>query len=321
MIDISDKLKGKINKIPKKPGIYKMLDVRGNIIYVGKSKFLSDRVKSYFVSNPKWEKVKRMVNAITDIEYIVTDTHLEARLLECSLIKTIRPVFNSQMKHDGGYVFLKLKNFNQYNALSVVSEREENSYGPFRSKFHMNEIINSLKNIYPIRSIDGSYFFEYHLFPVTLNIKEFNENKKCLKDILTDKANAESFIEELKIKMKQEAAFNNFEIASIYKNLIDNINYINYTVNKYEDLMSSDLLVTIPFDGGYKLFYISNADILRKETFKNIAQTNIDLFCNAAKNSTAAYSYTNEKSLIDFRDIIYSEILSLPENSVVKINM
>ena len=85
--------------------------------------------------------------------------------------------------------------------------------------------------------------------------------------------------------------------------------------------MSSDLLVTIPFDGGYKLFYISNADILRKETFKNIAQTNIDLFCNAAKNSTAAYSYTNEKSLIDFRDIIYSEILSLPENSVVKINM
>lgn len=298
-----------------------MIDSKGNVIYVGKSKCLSKRVRTYFSDNPKWEKITKMVRLIDDIEYTVTDTHLEARLLECRLIKQIKPIFNSQMKHDRGYVFLKLKNYNQYNALSVVDEREEGTYGPFRSKFYLNEIINSLKNIYPIKNINGSYSFEYHLFPVTLNINEFNENKECLKDILTDKVNAESFIEELKIKMKKEASCNNFEMASVYKDFIDNINYINYTIYKYENLMNSDLLVAIPLDEGYKFFYISDANIVRKERFKSISQTDIDLFCDAAKNSTVDYSIDiNEKSLIDFRDIIYSEILSLPENSVLKIN-
>ncbi len=321
MINISNKLKEKIGQIPMKPGIYKKIDSKGNIVYVGKSKCLKKRVRTYFSDNPKWEKITKIARSIDDIEYIVTDTHLEARLLECRLIKQIKPLFNSMMKHDRGYVFLKLKNYNQYNALSMVDEREEGSYGPFRSKFHLNEIINSLKNIYPIKNINGSYSFEHHLFPVTMNKSEFDKNKGCLKEIITDTEKAEAFKIELEIKMKKEAHDNNFEMASIYKNFIDDINYINYTINKYETLMNSDLLVTIPFDEGYKLFYISNSNIVKKEMFENISQTEIDLFCNSAKNSTVEHNIDiNEKSLIDYRDIIYSEILSLPENSVVKIN-
>lgn len=320
MISISNELKNKINIIPKKPGIYKMLDSKGNIIYIGKSKLLNKRVKSYFVNNPKWGKVKRMVNLVHDIDYIVTDTHLEARLLECSLIKTIKPIFNSQMKHDKGYVFLKLKNYNQFNSLSVVDEREENTYGPFRRKFYLNEIISSLKNIYPIKNINGSYFFEYHLFPVTMEKDVFNENRECLKEIFTNIVKTKVFTDELAIKMKNEALCNNFEMASIFKNLIDNINYVNSNIHKYNNLMNSDLIVTIPLDEGYKMFYISNANIIKKEKYTNVSQSAIDLFYDVAKNYHNYNVPINGKSLIDFRDIIYSEIISLPEDLVIKIN-
>ena len=113
----TDNIKEKLKQIPKLPGIYKMLDSRGNIIYIGKSKCLQNRVKSYFVASPKWEKVNRMVTMIKDIEYVVTDTHLEARLLECTLIKEHKPRFNAQMKNDQRYFFIKVENYNRYNPL------------------------------------------------------------------------------------------------------------------------------------------------------------------------------------------------------------
>jgi len=76
LINITDKLKNKINQISELPGIYKMLDAKSNIIYIGKSKSIRKRVKTYFSNNPKWEKVKEMVLLIDDIEFEVTDTHV-----------------------------------------------------------------------------------------------------------------------------------------------------------------------------------------------------------------------------------------------------
>ena len=80
--------------LPMEPGIYKMIDAKGNVIYIGKSKMLNKRVKTYFANNPNWDKINRMVRLIDDIDFIVTDTHLEARILECSLIKELKPIFN-----------------------------------------------------------------------------------------------------------------------------------------------------------------------------------------------------------------------------------
>ena len=150
MINISDKIKKKLDMLPMEPGIYKMIDAKGNVIYIGKSKMLNKRVKTYFANNPNWDKINRMVRLIDDIDFIVTDTHLEARILECSLIKELKPIFNSQMKHDRGYVYLKIENYNKNRALSVVESREESCFGPFRKKFHLNENYQQFKNIYPI---------------------------------------------------------------------------------------------------------------------------------------------------------------------------
>lgn len=316
MINISDKLKNKLNTAPKKPGIYKMLDSKGNVIYVGKSKMLNKRIKTYFANNPKWEKVIKMVPLIDDIEYIVTDTHLEARLLECSLIKSIKPIFNSQMKHDRGYVYLKLENYNRYRALSVIDSREEFSYGPFRRKFHLNETINIFKNLYPIRKTDNSYEFEYHLFPVTLNKDMFNENRNSLKEILSDYSKANLFINELENKMRREASLNNFEMASLYKDIINNVNFIIYSINKYNELVRHNILLTIPIEEGYKLFYISKGKIKKKEIYEKMTQTDIEVFSETALTSTEDNYDLDEKSLMDFKDIVYSEIISLPESMV-----
>lgn len=313
MINISEKLKDKLKQVPMKPGIYKMMDSKGNVIYVGKSKMLNKRVKTYFANNPKWEKVNKMVHAIDDIEFIVTDTHLEARLLECSLIKTIKPVFNSQMKHDRGYVYLKLENYNKYKALSIVESREENSFGPFRRKSHLTETINALKNLYPILNSGNAYIFDYHLFPVTLNKNTFNENRISLNEILSEKSKASVFIKELENKMKNEASLNNFEMASLYKDILANINYIIYSINKYNELVKRNIILTIPIEEGYKLFYISKGKIIKKEKQKELCHT--DIFSEAVLTSTEDNNL-DEKSLIDFKDIIYSEIISLPESMV-----
>lgn len=316
MINISDKLKNKLNTAPKKPGIYKMLDSKGNVIYVGKSKMLNKRIKTYFANNPKWEKVSKMVPLIDDIEYIVTDTHLEARLLECSLIKSIKPIFNSQMKHDRGYVYLKLENYNRYRALSVIDSREEFSYGPFRRKFHLNETINIFKNLYPIKKASNSYEFEYHLFPVTLNKDMFNENRNSLKEVLSDYSKANLFINELENKMRREASLNNFEMASLYKDIINNVNYIINSINKYNELARHNILLTIPIEEGYKLFYISKGKIKKKEIYEKMTQTDIEVFSETALTSTEDNYDLDEKSLMDFKDIVYSEIISLPESMV-----
>lgn len=316
MIEVSEKLKNKLNEAPSASGIYKMIDSKGNIIYVGKSKQLNKRVKTYFANNPKWDKVNRMVHLIDDIEYIVTDTHLEARLLECNLIKTIKPIFNSQMKHDKGYVYLRIEDYNKNRALSVINSREENSFGPYRRKFHLNEIVNSLKNLYPIIRINDSYSFKYNLIPVSMDVNTFNENKSSLEEILTEESKGAIFIKELESKMKYEASLCNFEMASLYKKIMDNINYIITSINKYNELTKRKVLLTLPINDGYKLFYIINGKIVKKDKYSKLSKSIINKFCNTANSESEIYYDMNEKSLIDFRDIIYSETLSLPENMV-----
>lgn len=194
-------LKEKINAFPTKPGIYKMLDSENRIIYIGKSISLKNRVKSYFVKNHKWEKVEKMVSLIDDIEYIVTDTHLEAVLLECELIKKIKPIFNAQLKNHEKYVYLKIEDYNIHNSLSIVSNREENSHGPFRSKSTLMEFIGQLKNLYPIVKDSSGYRFSYELLPISMDRDGFEKNKESLEEILLEEDKMALFMGQLDKEM------------------------------------------------------------------------------------------------------------------------
>ena len=102
-------LKEKIDNLPKTPGIYMMKDKYGDIIYVGKSKKLKERVKSYFVNSKNHSrKVKRMVKNIKDLDVILTDTELDALILECEMIKKIRPMYNKLLKNYENYSYIKI---------------------------------------------------------------------------------------------------------------------------------------------------------------------------------------------------------------------
>lgn len=320
MKNISTKLLNKLNQIPEFPGIYKMLDSKGNIIYIGKSKCLKKRVKTYFSTNPKWEKVKKMVLLIDDIEFNVTDTHLEAMLLECELIKSYKPIFNSQMKNDRRYAYLKIADYNRYNSLKAVDLREENSYGPFRRKFLLEKIIDNFKNLYPILKTNDCYEFKYHLFPVEMDKVLFEQNKESLMSIFDNEANMNDFIGCLKNLMISESQKCNFEGASLYRDMIEHLNFLRKSLIKYNNLSHKNFVLKIPMGNNFiKLLYVSNGCIILKE---KCPKNDVDIYNFIERGNELALVHKNvldEKSFIDFRDILYYEIMNLSEEEVINL--
>lgn len=315
MINTTDKIREKLNSIPNLPGIYKFLDCYGKVIYIGKSKTLNKRVKSYFVDNPKWDKVNRIAPCIDDLEFIVTDTHLEARLLECELIKLIKPIFNSQMKHDEKYAYIKIEEHNRYNPISVVYNREENCYGPFRRKYSLYKIVESLKNLYPIIKSNDSYEYDYNLFPQSMNDATYEINKVVLMEIFSSDTHMETFIDGIEVKMREAASKYKFETASMYRDIIFNLNYLKTGISGYRNMFLKNIVLRIPIEKGIKLIFITYGQIAHKKTYKRLSNRSYDLFID---NCLKLYIPTSndEKRSIDYRDILYSEILSLPSNMV-----
>ncbi|BCJ98988.1 GIY-YIG nuclease family protein [Anaerocolumna chitinilytica] len=309
-----------LKQIPKLPGIYKMLNSQGAIIYIGKSKCLQKRVQSYFVKTPKWEKVNRMVPLIRDIEYIITDTHLEARLLECSLIKEFKPRFNAQMKNDRNYFFIKVEDYNKYNPLTVIDDRTEHCFGPFRSKYTISEFLVHLKNIYPITKDGDQYRFEYHIFPITLERELFDLNKTVLFELLESEDNLQLMVNTLQSKLEEAVESYRFEMAAIYRDMIACFKMIKNGLSGYKNLSSQSILLKLPVDNDrYKLFYIKNGSILHKMITDKVTNEILKKFINSSEQLIPSVNsiQENEKEWIDYRDIIYSEISALPEEMIV----
>lgn len=306
----------KVRQLPELPGIYKMLDSRKNIIYVGKSKCLRKRVQSYFTGSPKWEKVTRMVSAIKDIDYIVTDTHLEARLLECRLIKELKPRFNAQMKNDQRYFFLKVEADNLSRPITVASEREEDCFGPFRSRFTISEFIDRLRCIYPITRGTDRYEFEYHLFPVSMEKEAFEHNRQILLEIFSSESNLLILTESILNKMEEAASGFQYEMAAIYRDMIRCLKIIQNGLDGYRSLASKHLLLKLPIGEGYKLFYVVNARIINTLKLPELTEEALRDFIRSCRNHPAhnAPDVNTEKSFIDFRDVLYSEIANLAED-------
>lgn len=312
-----DKLRLKLSQIPELPGIYKMLDSKGNVIYIGKSKCLKKRVKSYFTAHPKWDKVEKLVSFIDDIEFIVTDTHLEARLLECELIKEVKPAFNSQMKRDTGYVYLEVQDDYKRNPLAVVNDRTVSSYGPFRSRFKLCELISAMKNVYPLIRNGSHYEFEYCLLPMKLDKNIYRDNREILLELLSDGEKTAAFISSAENKMEKAASLYQYETAVRYRDLVDGWTMIMHGINGYKDLSTKNILLNIPVREGNKLFLVSQGFIRYKQFFPFLSEQVIQQFITESLNQPCTSDHNmNEKSGIDFRDIIYSEILSLPEDMV-----
>ena len=152
MFDIQEELK----KLPGKPGVYIMHDDRDAIIYVGKAISLKNRVRQYFQSSRnKGAKIEQMVSRISRFEYIVTDSELEALVLECNLIKEHRPKYNTMLTDDKTYPFIKVTTSEDYPRVlfSRSMKKDKNKYyGPYTSAGAVNNTIDLIHKIYKIRT-------------------------------------------------------------------------------------------------------------------------------------------------------------------------
>lgn len=311
-------LKKKLKQIPALPGVYKMLDSAGQIIYVGKSKCLKKRVTSYFTKSPKPAKIEKMIFFIDDISYLVTDTNLEARLLECQLIKAFKPYFNSQMKNDKKYFYLKVTHSGHPKGLALVPQRDIDTFGPFRRKHLVQSLIDTLPHLFPIIQANNSFDFHYHPLPEMMNRKTFMRNRQSLIQIFSEDHKLKCLIDQLEICMNKESIQYNYERATRYRDLINNLAYIRHIIHDYKDLTSRDILLKIPVGDGVKLFFIAKGEIILKKYFPLLTQPRIDAFFDEGCRLKSSFvPIRDEKTAVDFQNILFSEIQALPEEWIM----
>lgn len=310
---MNEHLEQKIKSLPEAPGIYRMLDKWGNIIYIGKSKCLKKRVHSYFVPSPVWDKAKQMAPFIEDIEITVTDTHLEAMLLECESIKTMKPHFNSMMKNDQKYIFLTLEENHRRTPLKLTHIRETQSFGPFRSKSMLTDITETLRNLYPISKKGRNYLFEYHIFPTAMDQETFEANQKTIAKLLSSNAEMTCFLHSLECEMKNAAAEEKFERASQYRDLHTRLIWLQKYLSRFEEWHKTDLIYAVPLTRGYKFFYVSDGMILSQEKVPENTEHTRHAFAERLKALTETPERT-EKELLDYRDIVYAELSGASEH-------
>ena len=154
--DIMCRIKEKLKTLPMSPGVYLMKDKDGKIIYVGKSKVLKSRVSSYFI-NSKSHTVKtvKMVNQVNDFDYILTDSEVEALILECNLIKKYMPKYNILLKDDKQYPYIKITVKEEYPKIFVTRRLVKDGskyFGPYMSAANTKETLDTIKRIFKIRT-------------------------------------------------------------------------------------------------------------------------------------------------------------------------
>jgi excinuclease ABC subunit C len=155
-MEVSSTLQQQLDTLPTKPGVYLMKDAEGNVIYVGKTVNLRHRVRSYFhASARKHPKLRRLVVNVTDLDFIVTDTELEALILECNLIKKHRPHYNIKLKDDKRYPYIKITWQEDYPRIYIVRRMVRDGaryYGPFTASWAVNRTLEFLRKMFPYLS-------------------------------------------------------------------------------------------------------------------------------------------------------------------------
>ncbi len=154
----NDKVTEKLKTLPAKPGVYQYFDANGKIIYVGKAVNLRNRVRSYFhAAADNTPKTQRLVAEIADLEWIITDSELEALLLESNLIKRLRPRFNIRLKDDKRYPYIKVEWQNAYPKVVTVRKMAQDGaryYGPFTNAGAVYQTLDTLRRIFPYLTCD-----------------------------------------------------------------------------------------------------------------------------------------------------------------------
>lgn len=238
-------IKSKLELLPTSPGCYIYKDKNGTIIYVGKAKNLRNRVRSYFRGSHD-TKTEALVSEIVDFEFIVTESNIEALLLEINLIKENKPKYNIMLKDDKSYPFIKITN-ERYPRLIITRQVKKDGglyFGPYPDVGAANEIKRLLDRIFPFRKCTNppsKVCFYYHLgqcMAHTVCHKDEAYFKGMAQEVSNFlKGQDDKIIDELKLKMTTAAQNMEFERAAEYRDLIQAIG----TLRTKQRVMAKDL--------------------------------------------------------------------------------
>lgn len=286
-----------IKNLPDKPGVYLMKNFLGEVIYVGKAKVLKNRVKSYFQKSKNHsEKVKVMVKNIAEFEYIVTDSEMEALILECNLIKKYSPKYNILLKDDKFYPFIKITVNDDYPRVFVTRRFAKDGskyFGPYTNGSAVYETLDLIYKIFPLRNCklvikeNGekvrpclNYHIKKCLGPCGGHISK-EEYGKMINDIIDILSGKETYITKmLKSDMEKAAEELEFEKAASLRDKILSINAIAEKQKIFKTMEGDEDFINIEQDekdSCIQVFFSRDGKVIGREhfIFENTANESI----------------------------------------------
>ena len=253
-----ENIKEIIDQSPSSSGIYKMLNEKEEIMYVGKAKNLQNRLKSYLNTNNLSNRIRRMVSRISNIEVIITETEKEALLLEANLIKKLKPPFNILLRDDKSFPYIFINHEQEFPQISKHRGKQKYKgkyFGPFATINSLNYTLKILQKVFLLRSCDDTIFQNrskpcllYQIERCSGPCVDYTLSKK---DYLQSVKNAEHFLsgqhsnlqEELSSKMDEESKSLNYEKAASYRDKIVALTQIQsqQNINLY-DVKNTDVI-------------------------------------------------------------------------------
>lgn len=285
MLEISEKLQGILDTLPLKPGCYLMKNKTGNIIYVGKAINLRHRVRSYFHGNDgQHPRTRQLVQNITDIEWIVVDSELEALILEMTLIKKHKPIYNIRLKDDKRYPYIKVHWADAFPKITVTRRMVNDGsryFGPYTSVWAVHQTLDVLRKIFPYltcdREITGQdkracLYFDIKLCSAPcigmINQQKYRSMINDLCEFLDGRT--EEIVNRMQLEMNEAAESMAFEKAATIR---DQIRAINQIVEKQKVVSTeekdSDVIALAREDGEacVQIFFIRNGKLIGREYF------------------------------------------------------
>lgn len=283
MFQIEEELK----KLPGQPGVYIMHDAKDAIIYVGKAISLKNRVRQYFQSSrDKTAKIKQMVSKIARFEYIVTDSELEALVLECNLIKEHRPRYNTMLKDDKTYPYIKVTASEEYPRIlfSRQMKKDKNKYfGPFTSAGAVKDTIELIRKIYRIRACSRKLpqdmgkdrpCLYYHIHqcdaPCQGYISQADYQKSVKQAVGFLNGQYEPVMKYLEEKMRTASEMMEFEKAIEYRDLLDSVRKVAQKQKITSQSMEDRDIIAMAKDerdAVVQVFFVRDGKLIGREHF------------------------------------------------------
>lgn len=276
-----------LKKLPGSPGVYLMHDEKDEIIYVGKAISLKNRVRQYFqVSRKRTAKIDQMVSKIKRFEYIVTDSELEALILECNLIKEHHPKYNTMLMDDKGYPFIKVTVNEVFPRIMIARNMNKDKakyFGPYTSAGAVKDIIELLTKIYKIRTCNRNLSKDVGKGRPCLNYQikrcsapcmayvsegEYRDNVSKVIDFLN--GNYAEVLKMLSEKMYAASENMEFEEAAAYRDLIKSVKIISEKQKITSDKDFDRDVIAYAMDGNdavVQVFFVRGGKVLGREHF------------------------------------------------------